>query len=194
LLVVTSSGASEGKTTISINLGRFFALIGRRVLLVDGDLRRHQLHQRLGVPNDVGLATVLQGGVCSRKPLEMLIQRTAQCGLSVLTSGPASESSANLLHSSEFATLLKQLRRMYDIVIVDTPPMLPVADARVIGRLADGVVLVVRAGHTDRNAVVTARQRLEMDGISVLGMVLNDWDPACSRHNYYATYNSTSPS
>jgi Mrp family chromosome partitioning ATPase len=83
---------------------------------------------------------------------------------------------------------LAQLKAEYDFVLIDTPPVLPAADARVFGHLADGVILVARAGQTAREAVSAAQRRLAADDIRVLGLVLNDWDPQSSAHTYYADY------
>jgi polysaccharide biosynthesis transport protein len=187
LLVVTSAGPGEGKTTVLANLGVMLAVIGRRVLLVDGDVRRHRLHELFGLHNDRGLSTLLQAEARVDGPLDAFVQRTCVPYLSLLASGPSS-ACANSLHSPHFSQLLRRLRQRYEFVLIDTPPVLQIPDARVIGQLADGVILVVRAGHTSREAAVAAHQRLVADGTRILGMILNDWDPKLSRHGYYADY------
>jgi len=187
-LVVTSPGPGEGKTTVVVNMALILASIGRRVLLVDGDLRRPRLHQLFALDANRGLSTLLQQGRISQQPLDAYVQETAVAGLSVLASGPSSVASANLLYSREFPELVQLLKRRYEFVLIDTPPILQLADARVIGRQADGVILVVRAGYTARNAAAAAHQRLQADDTQVLGMILNDWDPSSSSHGYHAEY------
>ena len=185
LLVVTSPGPGEGKTTVTANLGLMLAAIGRRVLLVDGDMRKRDLHEMFALLNERGLNTLLQTDEIEDQSLDSFVQQTSIPGLSVLTSGPPLQESAHLLHSTELPKLVNLLKRDYDFVLVDTPPVLPIADARIIGQVADGVVLVARAGQTSRDAAAAAYERLAADGSKVLGLILNDWDPARSPHRYY---------
>jgi polysaccharide biosynthesis transport protein len=187
-LVITSPGPREGKTTLVANLGLILALIGRRVLLVDGDLRRPRLHKLFGLDNDHGLITLLKGGRIDDRGPDGFTQHTSIEGLSVLSSGTWSPGCANLLHSPELPKLIRNLKQHYEFVIVDTPPVIQLADARVFGRLADGVVLVVRAGQTAKEAAAAAYERLDADETHVSGLVLNDWNPKSSSHTYYADY------
>lgn len=188
LLVVTSPGPAEGKTTVVANLGLTLALTGWRVLLIDGDIRRRRLHKYFDLENERGLTTLLKNRQVSGQPLESVVQKTVVPGLCVLTSGPAPATNSGLLYSPDLTKLLAQLKTEYDFVLIDTPPVLPAADARVFGHLADGVILVARAGQTAREAVSVAQRRLAADDIRVLGLVLNDWDPQSSAHTYYADY------
>jgi capsular exopolysaccharide synthesis family protein len=188
LLVITSPGPREGKTTLAANLGLVFARIGRSVLLVDGDFRRPRLHKLFGLDNDHGLSTLLEEGVTADQGLDGFVQHTSVEGLSVLSSGPWSPGCANLVHSPVLPKLVRNLKQQYEFVIVDTPPVIQLADARVFGRLADSVVLVVRAGQTSKEAAAAAYERLEADEANVSGLVLNDWNPKWSSHTYYADY------
>ncbi len=188
LLVVTSPGPGEGKTTVTANLGLMLAAIGRRVLLVDGDMRKRDLHDVFALLNERGLNTLLRAEKMEDQSLDNYVQKTSIPGLSVLSSGPVSPESAHLLHSAELPKLIELLKKDYDFVIVDTPPVLPVADARIIGQVSDGIVLVARANQTSRDAAAAAHQRLAADGSKVLGLILNDWNPASSMFNYYAGY------
>lgn len=188
LFVVTSPGPNEGKTTVTVNLGRVLAGIGRKVVLVDGDTRKQRLHKIFGLSNERGLSTLLQAGHIYDHPLEEYVGRTSIAGLSVLPAGPLNAGSADLLHSPDLPKLMSRLKEEFEFVLIDTPPVLPVADARVIGSFADGVVLVARARQTTRDAAEAAQQRLGADGIRVVGMILNDWDPSSSPHTYYAEY------
>lgn len=188
LLVITSPGPGEGKTTVVANLGLTLALIGRRVLLVDADVRRHQLHKFFGLHDDRGLCTILENDHTLIQSLDSYVQKTAVPGLSVLASGASITATANLLYSENLSKLLTRLKENYDFVLVDTPPVFPVADARVVGRFSDGVILVARAGQTAREAASAAHRRLAADDVRVLGLILNDWDPKSSAHTYYGDY------
>ena len=178
VIVLASSSPEEGKTTVASNLAIALAEISRRVLLIDGDLRRPRLHQLFNLDNDYGLSDLLR----ERQPVEgypmtTLVDETGIPGLYLLPSGKASLSVASLLHSTRLREWLACFRQKFDAVLIDTPPMLQLPDARVLGRLADGVVLVVRAGQTSRDMARAACQRFEEDGTRILGTVLNDWDP-----------------
>jgi succinoglycan biosynthesis transport protein ExoP len=188
LLVVTSPGPGEGKTTVVANLGLTLALIGKRVLLVDGDVRRHRLHKFFSLHDERGLCSILERDQAYVTALDSYVQKTAVPGLSVLSSGASTTATANLLYSADVPKLLARLKSEYDFVLIDTPPVFPVADARVLGRFADGVILVARAGQTAREAAAAAHRRLAADEVRVLGLILNDWDPKASAHTYYGDY------
>ena len=108
--------------------------------------------------------------------------------LRIIRSGAPSLSAANLLHSPNLTDLFAKLKTQFDMVLIDTPPMLQMADARLVGRVADAVVLVARAGQTTRDAILAAYQRFSEDRIRVLGTILNDWDPKHSPSGYYGYY------
>ena len=188
LVAVSSPGPGEGKTTIVANAGLILAALGRRVLLIDADLRRGRLPRIFGLSSGQGLSALLQSASVGMADLDAYIQKTSIPSLSILSGGPSPALCANLLHSPEFVELLDRLKAKYDIVLIDAPPVLQVADARIIGRLSDGVVVVVRAGRTSRDAAFAACQRLQTDGTRILGLILNDWDPNSSTHSYYSEY------
>lgn len=188
VLVLTSANASDGKTTVVSNLGMALAEIRRKVLIIDADLRRPRMHEVLDLPNERGLSDLLRAEALSAESIDALIHKTQVPGLDVLTSGPATNAAANLLYSPNLAQLLSVLKERYDMVLIDTPPMLQMTDARLLGRLADTVVLVARAEQTTRDAVVAASQRFAEDRIPVLGTILNDWNPKRSRNGYYGYY------
>jgi capsular exopolysaccharide synthesis family protein len=191
LLVVTSPGPGEGKSSVASNLAITLAEIGKRVLLVDADMRRPRLHEIFSLPNTWGLSDLLKGeGPVENYPLEAIARSTGISGLHVLTSGQGSGSIARLLYSTCGKRLLERLREEFDTVIIDTPPMLQISDARVIGRLADGVILVLRSGQTSRESAKAAKERLQADGIPVLGSVLNGWNPKTYGYGSYDNYDA----
>ncbi len=188
VLVMTSANPSDGKTTVVSNLGIAMAEIRRTVLIIDADLRRPRMHDVFHLSNERGLSDLLRMEHVSEDVFSQLVQRTAVPGLHVLTSGPSTHAAANLLYSPHLARVLAKFREQYDMVLVDTPPMLQMTDARVAGQLADAVILVARAEKTTRDALMAANQRLKEDKIRVLGTVLNDWNPKNSPGGYYGSY------
>lgn len=185
MLVITSCGPGDGKTTVVSNLAIAMAEIRRRVLIVDADMRRPRMHQLFELSNEFGLSSLLRDTENTQPPLEV-IQETRIPGLFVLTSGPATGSAANLLYSQRLPELLARLRAEFDMVLIDTPPSLQLTDARVLGRITDGVVFVARVGQTTVDAAVALHKRYWEDHTRILGTVLNDWNPKSSGGYYYA--------
>ncbi len=185
VVVVTSGAAHEGKSTVIGNMAMIAAQIGRRVLLIDGDLRNPRQHHIYGVSNKPGLSDLLSSAESpAETPVLELVRETSVRGLYLLPSGTKSEHVATLLHSPRLAELIGLFRDEFDLILIDTPPVLPFADARVFGRVADAVVLVVRAGHTTRQLAQAARARFVEDGLPVFGTILNDWDGKASPYYY----------
>jgi capsular exopolysaccharide synthesis family protein len=187
VIVVTSPRPGAGKTTVTSNLGIVMAEIGRRVLLVDGDLRSPKLHDVFQLSNSWGLCDVLRSSNPINKcGLLQIVRHTDIPGLDLLPSGTTCERpSHHFLYSPRVAELLRRVGEEYDLVLVDSPPMMQLADARVLGRIADGVVLVIRSGHTTLGLAQLAVQRFAEDGTRVLGTVLNSWDPRSSEGTDY---------
>jgi polysaccharide biosynthesis transport protein len=193
VLVVTSSLAGEGKTTVASNLGIALAEVRGRVLLIDGDMRRPRLHKIFGVANSWGLSDILQEqNAAEELPLEALVKRTPVPHLYVLPSGPCTDSIFSLLYSERMERLMGRFGQEFDYVIVDAPPCLEFADARILARYASGVLLVLRADYANKKTAQAAAQRLLMDGVSIIGTVLNHWDPAAwgdaYAYGYYGSY------
>ena len=188
IIVVTSATRQEGKSTSVSNLGLALAEIGQKVLLIDADMRKPRLHQIFSTPNSWGLSDLLREKTPLKDcPLEAIARATQYNGLYLLPSGPATLSTSNLLYSVRVSELLQRVRTDFDTILIDTPPLLNISDARVIGRLADAAILVIRAGQTTRDLAMTAKQRLVDDGIAVLGTVLNRWDlKSTTRYSYYS--------
>lgn len=184
VLVCTSASPAEGKTTIATNLAIALSNIGERVLLIDADLSRSSLHEVFNIENDLGLTTLLQSPSISDEMIKSTIRETAS-GVYVVPAGPQLSEAADLLFARQMPELLSRFKSEFDSVIIDTPPTPQLSHARLLGRVADGVVLVVRAGHTTREAALGAVQRLSEDRINILGTVLNDWNPKKAPSEYY---------
>jgi capsular exopolysaccharide synthesis family protein len=173
VLTVTSATRGEGKTTVAANLAGSFAESGRRTLLVDADLRNPRLCVLFGVSNSEGLADLLQDQ--QREPSELFVEVAPNLWL--LPAGVAMHGGPGLLHAQLTHEFFNWLRPRFDIVIVDSPPTLAGSDARALAAIADGTVLVVRAGATGPATAIQAKSVLESDGVHLLGVVLNSWDP-----------------
>ncbi len=189
VIALCSASPSEGKTTVSSNLAAALADINQKVLLIDADMRRPRLHHIFGVANTEGLSSLLK----SHKPIlgrpkEPVITETEVPGLCLMPSGPAVSNASNLLYSPRLAEVIRATRGEFDYVLIDTPPMLQLADARIISQHCDTVILIVRAGKTTRDAGRAARQKFSQDGTPVLGVILNDWIPGLNGYGYDSKY------
>jgi non-specific protein-tyrosine kinase len=185
-LLVTSSGPSEGKSTTAANLAVVMAQTGQKVILVDTDLRRPVIHKTFSVPNNVGITTSLLAG--EDADLTAYTQPTEIENLSVLTSGPIPPNPSELLGSRRMAHVVEQLSKAADLVIFDTPPVLVVTDASVLGRQVDGVVLVADAGGTREQALAQTVNELRKTGANLLGIALNRLDSRSRGYYYYYYY------
>jgi len=169
-LQVTSPTSNEGKSTVATNLAASFAHAGQRVIIVDGDLRRPRVHEAFGLPNEVGLSSVLSG---QRSLADAIATLDGQLCLRALTAGPVPPNPDELLGSDRARTVLATLRNNCDIVVIDAPAVLPVLDALVLSRQVDATLLVARPERSTRGQVVAALQRLRQVGAPVVGTVLN---------------------
>jgi capsular exopolysaccharide synthesis family protein len=169
LLSVTSSSAGEGKTTSAINIAITIADAGRSVLLIDADLRKPAVSDSLGVKGGNGLTDVLVG----RIDLDEAVYPTGRDRLMVLPSGPVPPNPSELLGSTTMETVINKLRDRYDMILIDTPPLLQVTDASVVAAQSDGVILIVRYGKTKWAQLDSARDRLFAVGARLLGSILN---------------------
>jgi len=193
-ILVTSPGPSEGKTTVVQNLGIALAETGRRVLLVDGDFRRPHLHRKFGVPNDWGIADLLaEQRPVSEYGADRLGVPTGFSGLSLLVNGSGLDNVSRSLYSPRLREIVQALARQYDMVLLDAPPILGVADTRILAPLADALILVLRSGVTDRASALEAYNRIQEDGLALLGTVLTDYDLSADRKKqYYYDYGDPS--
>ncbi|HWQ52166.1 MAG TPA: polysaccharide biosynthesis tyrosine autokinase [Bryobacteraceae bacterium] len=185
VIVLTSANVMEGKTSVASNLALALAEMGQRVLLIDGDLRKPRLHEVFRLPNEWGFSDLLEG----KNPpegREALVMGTGYGDLYLLPAGSASQNIPRLLRSERAAAFLTRVKHEFDTVLIDTPPMGLIPDARDLGRLVDGVILVVRSTETTRDMAAAASHRLIEDGTRVLGTVLNQWDPKRTSHYGYS--------
>ncbi len=182
-IVLTSSLASEGKTTTTAHLAQTLAAAGKRVCIVEGDLRRPRLMSYLGMEGGAGLTNVLIG----EAELDDMLQPYGDTSLTLLGSGPIPPNPAELLGSEPMQALIAELTERFDMVIVDAPPLLPVTDAAVLSRVTDGAVVVVGAGIIKREHLTRTIQRLEQAQGKLLGLILNQL-PTRGADAYYGGY------
>ncbi|MGI9039759.1 MAG: polysaccharide biosynthesis tyrosine autokinase [Gemmatimonadales bacterium] len=188
-LVVTSAAPGEGKTLCAANLAVALAYDGLNVLLVDCDIRRPRVHSLFNLSRAPGLMELLTAPSSPDEPPPPAIRESSVARLSVLPCGALPMNAANLLSSTRMRVLLQELGERYDIIVLDTPPVLATADAGIVASLTDGVLLVVRAGATDRNAAQRAYQQLANVGARVVGTVLNDPGGQVAKEgDYYYPY------
>jgi capsular exopolysaccharide synthesis family protein len=187
-LLITSALPGEGKTTTAANLAIMLAESGRRVILVDADLRKRRLHQLFGIANTTGLSTLF---VLEEPNLKGLLRPTQHGNLRMLPAGPAPPNPAELLASARMGDILRMLAEEADVVVFDSPPLLPVADTAGLAPAMDGVVLVVDSGRTRMNALVQAAEVLARADAAVWGVILNKMKPGRGgAYYYYGRYQS----
>jgi capsular exopolysaccharide synthesis family protein len=182
-LLITSSQPQEGKTTVSLNLACSLAQLGRRVLVIDADMRRPTCARELGVKPDIGLSEYLQG----RAELEEVFIATPVADLSIVPGGRSNLTAPDLLYSPRLAALLEHAGKRYDHVIVDSPPSLVLCDARTISSLVDGVILVV-SDQTERSALLRTKQMFDDGGARYVGFVMNRVNLDELNYGYYRDY------
>jgi capsular exopolysaccharide synthesis family protein len=182
-IVVTSCEALEGKSTVATNLAIALTQLGRRVVVVDADLRRPRVHRVLGAPNDMGLSSFLSGNADAAE----ILQEGLIPNLSVVTSGPLPPNPSELLASAALETFLQRLEALgpFDHVFFDSPPLLQMADAVLLADRMDATILVTREGRTTHQALASGAKRLRQSRARILGAVLN---AVVERHGSYYYY------
>jgi len=183
-LLITSAQPSEGKTTVAINLAISLAQLGQRVLLIDSDMRRPSIHRVFEIKESGGLASYLTG----QQDWQAIVEPTGLAGLEALVCGPVPPNPAELLSSERMRTLIREAKADYNFVVLDSPPLLNVADSRILATLVEGVVFVVQGGATPRELVQRAQSHARDVGANVIGVVLNNLDVRADDYYYYRYY------
>jgi succinoglycan biosynthesis transport protein ExoP len=195
-IVVTSCVPAEGKSTTAINLAVTLAQTGARVLIIDADMRRPTIHSSFGIANERGLCNILANEMSEAETLSY-IQQEAESGLYLLTSGPVPPNPAELVGSDQMQNLITHLKKTFDHVVIDSPPLASFTDGVLLSSICDGVVLVVHANECSRKVVLRSQQALEEVGAKILGVVLNRVDTHSPDYyygyRYYTTYKASEP-
>jgi polysaccharide biosynthesis transport protein len=168
-VLVTSAEPNAGKSTITTNLGYSVAQLGRKVVLIDGDMRLPTLHKKFKLPNEVGLSNLLRQEVT----LDDVLQRPSAANISIITSGPVPANPAELLDSEAMIAALRELSTRFDVVLLDSPALLAVPDASILATHADVSLFVVRQAKSRSEAITAAREQLSTVGARVIGVVVN---------------------
>ncbi|WP_164667652.1 CpsD/CapB family tyrosine-protein kinase [Virgibacillus doumboii] len=180
-IMVTSSGPSEGKSMSTANLAVVYAQQGKKVLLIDADLRKPTVHYTFRLDNLRGLTNVLVGEISTGDAISV----TEIDKLDVVSCGPIPPNPSELLASKKMKQFLNDVSQLYDKVLFDTPPVLAVADAQVLANICDGLILVVRSKRTEMEAAKKAKESLDPAGAKILGILLNDREQKDSQYYYY---------
>lgn len=183
-LVITSSRAGEGKTTTYSNISLAFAQIGKKVLLIDGDIRKPSLHQLFGTSKIAGLSSVIRDATT----LDESIIRFEEFNLDFLPSGPSMSDPTEILSSSKMIAVFEELKTKYDLIIVDTPPVGVVTDTTMFAPVADGYLFVVSEGASTVSEFKQAKGHLEKIGVDILGVVFNKMGAVLGKDSYYYKY------
>ncbi|MDM8312484.1 MULTISPECIES: CpsD/CapB family tyrosine-protein kinase [Clostridium] len=185
-LVVTSPGPGEGKSTVIANLAVTMAQSGKKVLLIDCDLRKPSIHKKLGIPNSGGMTNLL----IQKKQIDECIMETEIQNLYVITSGPIPPNPAELLGSKRMKSLIKEFENVFDVTLIDAPPVLAVTDAQILSTICSGIILTTAYGESEKEAVIKAKDLLDKTGSKILGVVLNKIPMKNSRKygKYYGKY------
>jgi capsular exopolysaccharide synthesis family protein len=184
VVVITSANPSEGKTTTAANLAISVAQAEKRVLLLDCDLRKPSIHRFFGIVNAKGLTNILVENINYHE----LSVTTGIPNLHIITSGPKPPNPSELLGSSRMASFVNQLRQDYDMIVIDSPPVLPVTDSAVLSRVSDAHILVVGCGTTTVDMAVHAKDSLDKVGARIIGTVINNIPTRGSGFSYYYYY------
>jgi capsular exopolysaccharide synthesis family protein len=187
VILVTSASPDEGKSTVVQYLAQAISQTGKKVMALDADLINPTLHRRFGIPNQRGLSNLIVGDADST----VFTTLKDYPNLSVITTGPIPPNSSELLGSARMKHLMDRLREEYDVVIMDTSPILPVTDAVVASSLADGVILVIQAGKTRGGEIHHAQEVLETAHANLLGVVLNRARRRVNDYYYTRTYGAS---
>lgn len=182
IVMFTGPVAALGKSFVTVNLGAVLAMSGRKVVVIDADMRRGQLHRYVGAPQKPGLSDYIVGTADE----SAIIQKTTIHDMNFISGGTRPPNPSEILMSDRFAALLKTVSKYYDYVLIDTPPVLPVTDAAIIGRLAGTTLVVLKAAEHPMRAIEETVKRLRQAGVSVRGMIFNQVGARVGSYGYGA--------
>lgn len=169
-LIITSANAGEGKSLVAANLAIVFAQEGKKVLLIDGDMRNPTSHKTFRMKNDIGISNLLAEETIA----EAAIRKTVVENLDLLCSGPVPPNPSELLSSTAMDRLMEKLKKAYDLVIFDSPPILSVVDGQIIANKCDGSIFVIDSGKTGKEHALKVKEALTSSGSRLLGVILNN--------------------
>lgn len=187
-IAFTSAGPGEGKSSTVANIAVTMGQAGKNVLIIDADMRNPTQHKVFDLSNGEGLSTTL---VSDAPGLKHVIS-TRQEGVNVLVAGPIPPNPAELLGSKKMRQLLAEAKEAYDMVLVDTPPTIAVADSSILAQVVDGVIIVLSSGEVSREYAMRTKEQLEKVGAKILGTVLNKVEMKTKEHYYYYYYGEES--
>ncbi len=182
-ILITSSAPGEGKSTVLVNLAITIAQSGKKVLLLDCDLRKPTIHKKVAVSNSRGLTNILT----QNTKIEECILSTEINNLYVLTSGPTPPNPSELLGSKKMKAIIQEFEKIFDFILIDSPPVLAVTDSQIISSLCDGVLLLAAYGVSEKAALVKAKSLIDKVGSKIVGVIMNKV-PDHSEDNYYGKY------
>lgn len=183
-LLVTSASPSEGKSTAALTLARNFTQLGKRVLLIDADMRKPSIHKKMAMENNMGLSNFLAGAV----PLTDVLRYTDIPGLTIITTGPLPPNPAELLHDDNMRVLLEHGIALYDQIIIDGPPVMGLADSPILANHMEGVMLVVEAGVTRKAYALNSIKRLKSAHAYIVGVLINKYETKHAAYGYGQGY------
>ncbi|UBH16122.1 CpsD/CapB family tyrosine-protein kinase [Macrococcus armenti] len=183
-LVVTSAAPSAGKSTTAANIAVAYAQAGKKVLLIDGDLRKPTVQYTFETKNVFGLSNLITDQI----GLEQAVQNTPVENLSIMTSGPIPPNPSELLASKRFKELISNFEEYFDMIIIDTPPVLAVTDAVIMSNVVDGTILVTNVETNNKHHLVKAKEVLQKSEANILGIVLNNVEKSSKDDYYYYEY------
>ncbi|MCR8660652.1 CpsD/CapB family tyrosine-protein kinase [Paenibacillus endoradicis] len=184
VIMVTSASPGEGKSTTAANIAVTYAQSNYNVIVMELDLRKPTVHKTFNVTNRAGITHVLT----NQASLEEVIRSTDIPNIDVISSGPIPPNPSELLGSNQLVKVINGLKQIYDIIIIDTPPLLAVTDAQLVASICDGVILVVDSGQVKRSAAIDAKQKLDRVNAKILGVVLNNVKKKKNDDYYYYYY------
>lgn len=179
-IVITSPSPSEGKSTTAANLAVVYAQTGKRILLIDADMRKPTMHYTFSIRNNRGLSTVLT----NQSHIKDSINKTGVPGLDLLSCGPIPTNPAELLSSNAMTSLLEYLKEKYDMIIIDSPPILSVTDSQILANKCDGSILVLKAGNTNKDSALKAKEKIISSNSKLIGVVLNNMEVGQNTYSY----------